>query len=128
MQKYDKFTLVVAKPDPEKKDIPNLQRTIMLKTMKPILMAGARGLNNDEKNEFYAERLRERCITRDGRDHYEFNLTITNYAERHLLARRGNTKADINHFLNPQTGLGINVSLEGFITLKPPLIKLLHNN
>ena len=78
-----------------------------------------------DRHDFLEAALKQRSIVRDGRDHYEFNMTITSYPERHKLEGHGLPKSEINSILHRKEGIGFYGEVRGYGSRGRVHVKLL---
>ena len=56
-------------------------------------------MTNDEKNDYFAKALEGRSVTREGKDHHEYNVRITSYPERSKLEQLDLPSNDLKYML-----------------------------
>ena len=73
----DEILIVLPPPHLNKTDLPNLQRLSLRHSFQNVLLLGRPSMSELDRHDFLEAALKQRSIVRDGRNHYEFNMTIT---------------------------------------------------
>ena len=107
----DEATLVIPPSNHRQDNIVNKQRSKILSRFKRILLLDAPWMTTAEGKQYIDEVMKTRTIVREGKDYYKFNLVVTSYPERHMLADRGLPNGTLDSLLHPSTGVGIYVEL-----------------
>jgi hypothetical protein len=121
----DEILIVLPPTRPNKTDLPNLQRLSLLYSFQNVLLLGRPSMSELDRHDFLEAALKQRSIVRDGRDHYEFNMTITSYPERHKLEGHGLPKSEINSILHRKEGIGFYGEVRGYGSRGRVHVKLL---
>ena len=93
---HDKFTLVTPHTDPKQPKPSIKPQNGLVHMFWPVILSSAssRRMDAHEKIQFVEKELSEGAISREGKDHSEYNIYICNYPKRPNLAQYGPLSLD----------------------------------
>ena len=96
----NEFTLVIPPAD-YKQPTSSIQsgKDLMQKFCRVILSASLRQMNIKGRDEYMQNKLSLRGISREGKEHHEYNVRICNYPERPQLSRYDPLRIDLDYML-----------------------------
>ena len=119
MARGQEFTLVVPHLDRKQSEDAVISRKEVLNEFRRIVVkAGGWGMNLEQKKTLWESELAKHTFDREGKDHFEFNVRIVNYAERSDLKSKGLEYGIIHELINNNRGIVLElVGYGGFIHL-----------
>ena len=110
MSKGQEFILVI--PHSDRKQLPaavELRKEVLNEFKKIIWKVGGAQLTRDQKNDFWTDELAKHTFEREGKELYEFNVKIVNYAERPELKLKGLDLSIVHELINNNRGIVLEV-------------------
>ena len=122
----DEFTLVVPPVDRREPKVAVPRRKLLLAGFCRILLRAepsSSTFSQELRESFLQNELDGRAIVRGGKTHYEFDVRISSYPERPMIAQCNPLGIDVNHWLG-RGNAGFRLEVLGYGTSTTTLLRL----